>query len=106
MIVTVKNPEAVSPPRAGLPQSRKAEYPEPLQRKFGERRFVDLDPPRFLDYPGTELLLVGARDDVASELGIRLHPKHQNLQSAAIFTQLKMERDVHPLDALTTGKWA
>jgi len=105
LIVTVKNPEASSPPQAGLPPSRKPAYPESVIRKFGDRRFVDLDPPGFLDYPGTELVLVGAREDFKSELGIDLRPRHQSIKSAALFTRLGMEKDVHPLEPLTTGEW-
>jgi hypothetical protein len=106
LIVTVKNPEAGSPPQAGLPEFRKPEYPEKLKAKFGGRRFVDLDPPEFLDYPGTELVIVGAWPDPATELGIDLRPKRQTLKSADIFRKLKMEKDIHPLAPLTVGEWA
>jgi hypothetical protein len=106
IIVTVKNPEAASPPRTGLPSSRKPEYPAPLKRKFQNKRFVDLDPPDFLNYPGTELVLIGASADAASELGIQLHPRRKREKSADTFTELRLEPDLHPIEPLTTGKWA
>jgi hypothetical protein len=106
IIVTVKNPDANSPPEAGLPEYRKPEYPKKLMEKFGERRFVDLDPPDFLDYPGTELVLVGVHPDPQRELGVGLQPKRETLARADIFRKLKLEKDVHPLKPLTTGEWA
>jgi hypothetical protein len=106
LIVTVKNPEADSPPRAGLPEYRKPDYPKELKQKFEGKRFVDLDPPELLDYPGTELVLVGARPDPTNELGIALRPKRESLGSADIFRKLKLEKDMHPLAPLTVGEWA
>ena len=106
IIVTVKNPEATSPPRMGLPLSRKPEYPASLKRKFQNKRFVDLDPPDFLNYPGTELVFIGASADATSELGIQLHPRRKREKTADTFTELKLEPELHPTEPLTTGKWA
>ena len=106
LIVTVKNPEADSPPQAGLPEYRKPDYPKDLKEKFDRKRFVDLDPPEFLDYPGTELVLVGARPDPTNELDVELRPKRESVKSADIFRKLKLEKDVHPLAPLTVGEWA
>ncbi|HEV7676149.1 MAG TPA: hypothetical protein VGQ12_16585 [Candidatus Angelobacter sp.] len=105
LIVTVKNPDVDSPPEAGLARTRKAAYPHRLKSKFGDKRFVDLDPPDFLDYPGTELVLVGASFNPAHELGLKLRARRES-ERADIFTELKMERDVHPAEPLLTGKWA
>lgn len=49
-IVTVKNPQAPSPPGVGLPGPGKAKLPADLQERFHGRRFAPLDPPRFLDH--------------------------------------------------------
>ena len=57
----MKNPEAASPPQAGLGK-QKAKYPEYLQETFHGRRFISTDPVEFLDYDGSELLLIGAHD--------------------------------------------
>jgi hypothetical protein len=106
IIVTVKNPKMDSPPQAGLPEMKKPKYPATLQRNFSGKRFTNLDPPEFLDYPGTELVLVGVPADVTRELGIKLHPRHKDEETAAIFSQLKMEKDLHPTAPLISGKWA
>lgn len=108
LIVTVRNPDAPAPPdrpRAGLPPSQRPEYPEALWAAFGDRRFTKLDPPDFLDYPGTELVLIGASPDVTRELGIALPTKRESRRSADVFTELGMERDVHPAEPLLTGQW-
>jgi hypothetical protein len=105
LIVTVRNPEADAPPQVGLPSGRRARYPEDLQRRFGDRRFAPLDPPEFLDHPGTELVLVGTSADPRAELGIELEPEPETPESADLFTELGMERDLHPLGPLLTGAW-
>jgi hypothetical protein len=105
LIVTVRNPDAPAPPRAGLPPPRRPDYPDALREKFAGRRFTNLDPPDFLDYPGTELVLIGAGPDVTRELSLSLHPRRESEQSADTFTLLGMERDLHPLEPLLTGEW-
>jgi hypothetical protein len=44
-------------------------YPDELQARFGDKRFVPLDP-MFLDYEGAELVLIGAEDGVRPELAV------------------------------------
>jgi hypothetical protein len=105
LIATVRNPEAPAPPQAGMPPSRHPDYPNALREKFAGRRFTNLDPPDFLDHPGTELILIGASPDVTRELGLSLHPRRETERSADIFTLLGMERDLHPLEPLLTGEW-
>jgi hypothetical protein len=105
-VISVKNPEAPSPPALGLDESRKARFPKALLERFRGRRFINVDPPEFLDYEGAELLLIGATNDVRAELGIELHPQHESEASAAIFSDLKIERSVHPIEPLVSGKWA
>jgi hypothetical protein len=105
-VVSVKNPEAPSPPGLGLDESRKARFPKALLERFGGRRFISVDPPELLDYEGAEILLIGARKDVHAELGIDLQPQHESEASAAIFRDLKIERSLHPIAPLLSGKWA
>jgi hypothetical protein len=38
--------------------------------RFGDRRFISVDDPRFLDYEGAEIVLIGAAEDVDAELGV------------------------------------
>lgn len=44
-------------------------FPEELQARFGDKRFLPLEPV-FLDYEGAELVLIGAEDEVRPELAI------------------------------------
>ena len=104
-IVSVKNPEAPSPPGMGLQETRRAAFPKDLQERFRGRRFIPVDPPEFLDYEGAEILLVGARQDVSAELGIKLDPEQETESTAEIFRDLKLERSLHPLTPLFKGSW-
>lgn len=44
-------------------------YPAHLREKFAGRRFLSLSTTEFMDYDGAELLLIGAKDEIAEELG-------------------------------------
>jgi hypothetical protein len=104
-VVAVKNPEAPSPPGMGLDETRRARFPKHLQERFRGRRFIPVDPPEFLDYEGAEILLVGARQDVYAELGVKLDFEQETATTAEIFRDLKMERSLHPLTPLFKGQW-
>jgi hypothetical protein len=105
-VISVKNPDAPSPPGVGLDPSRRARYPKKLRERFGERRFIDADPPELLDYEGAEILLIGASGDPYRELGVKLEAMHESAARAQIFADLKLEKDVHPVTPLIEGKWA
>jgi hypothetical protein len=104
-IIAVKNPEAPSPEGVGLNETRRARLPKALAERFRGRRFIPVSPPDFLDYEGGEIVLVGARANVAEELGIDLEPAHETAATAEIFRDLKLEESVHPLTPLFEGKW-
>lgn len=103
-IITIKNPTGSSPQGMGLPAEEKADLPEHLQNRFQERRFVPADPPEFLDYPGVELILIGASSDISAELGIELDPATETADTAEILNDLRM-RNRHPIEPLFTGEW-
>jgi hypothetical protein len=105
-ILAVKNPEAPSPPGAGLDEAQRARYPPELRERFGGRRFASADPPELLDYPGAEIVLVGASQDVSAELGVRLERDRETEATADIFRDLGVEKSLHPLTPLFEGKWA
>jgi hypothetical protein len=105
-IISVKNPEAPSPPGTGLDERRRAHFPAELRERFKGRRFIAVDPPDFLDYEGAEILLIGASPDVEEELGLRLNPERETEATAEIFNDLRIEKSVHPLAPLFKGKWA
>lgn len=104
-VISVKNPEKPSPRGAGLGEEREADYPERLQEWFGDRRFVAVDPPDFLDHEGAEVILVGATGNVSRELGIELDPQRETEGTAEIFEDLRMAKSHHPVEPLFKGKW-
>lgn len=104
-IITIKNPEASSPEGMGLPAEEKVDLPEHLQSRFQERRFVTAEPTEFLDYPGVELILIGASADISEELGIELDPASETEDTAEILNDLRMRKSRHPIKPLFTGEW-
>jgi hypothetical protein len=104
-IITVKNPDVDAPPGIGLPEEGRAELPRRLRERFHGRRFVPVDPPDFLDREGAEFVLIGADEDVFEELGVRLSPEHETLETAELFNDLRMKRSEHPLRPLFEGRW-
>lgn len=105
-LLSVKNPQAASPPSVGLDEERKAEFPEELQERFGGRRFVAVDPPDFLDHQGAEVLLMGSADDPGEDLGVDLDPERETEETSDLFNELKVARERHPVEPLLAGKWA
>lgn len=66
-IISVKNP-AVSV--SGFPDE-KPEYPKKLQRMFADKRWIDVNDPRLLNYENAQLLLIGAHASL-EQTGIEL----------------------------------
>jgi len=92
-------------PGVGLPEENRAHLPQRLRQRFHGRRFVPVDPPDSLDREGAEFVLIGADEDVFEELGVRLDPEHETLETAELFNDLRMERSAHPLKPLFEGRW-
>ncbi len=103
-LLSIKNPEADSPPGIGLEAEQKANFPPELQERFGSRRFLPAVPPDFLDHEGAELLLMGSAED--HELDVDLDPERETEETADIFKELKLAREGHPVEPLLAGKWA
>ncbi len=102
--LSIKNPQASTPPGVGLPEERKPEYPPELQEEFRERRFEREDP-RLLDFPGTELIVVAARLDPEAAYGISLPAEHEDQRHADIIRKLHMDKSRHPVRPLFEGRW-
>lgn len=114
-VISVKNPETTNPSYAGLPDNEKVTYPTHLLEKFGSRRFVSLSSTEFIDYEGAELLFIGAKKDIAEELG----ESGKELEELAdfeikeivpltaeriIYEELHLEKEVLPSEPLH-GLW-
>ena len=104
-IVTVKNPQAPSPPGVGLPGPGKARLPAELQARFHGRRFAPLDPPDFLDLPGAELVLIGAAHDASEELHVDLDAEVERAARDTIFDDLRIGRQERSTAPLFAGEW-
>jgi hypothetical protein len=88
-VIAVRNPDTSAPPGAGLPEHRRAQYPRELHDRFAWRRFIPANPPVLLDYPGAELVLIGAAEDASRELGIKLDPDAAPLEQTELFNALR-----------------
>ena len=102
--ISVKNPQAPTPPGVGLRKEEEAAYPKALQKEFRGRRFETEDV-RLLDYPGAEFVIIGARLDPERELGIELEADQESPDTADIFRKLHIDRSRHPVEPLLQGEW-
>ncbi|CAG8816712.1 29632_t:CDS:2, partial [Racocetra persica] len=57
-LISIKNPQATTPPRVGLSTKQKVKFPPSLQVKLANYSFAPLTTSEFLDYEGVELLLI------------------------------------------------
>lgn len=92
-IISVRNPSVNVP---GFPDAR-PDYPKTLQNKFADKRWIDIDDPRLLDYENAQLLLVGAHKDLSDE-EIDITGK------ADLFKTLGLKKREWPTEALQEGK--
>jgi hypothetical protein len=106
-IISVKNPEVKVPGfTAFSSEDRKPEYAKHLKEKFGDKRWIDVEQPDFLNYENTQLLLIGARKkNVEEELGIDLDEEKETQRSADLFKELKVRKEQVPLKPLLKGKF-
>lgn len=104
-VISVRNPDAPSPPRAGLRGEQRAELPRELAERFGNRRFADVEPPDFLDHEGAEFVLIGAREEASEELGIDLSPEEEDRESADVCRDLRGQCAGRRAEPLFTGQW-
>jgi hypothetical protein len=104
-IISIRNPDKAAPPRAGLPQRDRAEYPKKLKQVFRDRKFADADPPDFLDHEGAEFLMIAASENPEEELGIHLDTDKETRDSADIFRDLRLHTSEHPIEPLFKGEW-
>jgi hypothetical protein len=92
-IATVLNPAARVPARLARVATREPDLPPEVMERFGDRRFVPLEPPELLDHAGIHLVLIGAARDVATELDLDLNAALERDTRALVFD------DVTSLDA-------
>jgi hypothetical protein len=104
-IVSIKNPDIQVPGYSAF-LKRKPDYPNSLKKKFGDRRWINVDDPMLLDYENTQLLLIGARkENVEEELGIDINEEKESARTAELFNDLKIRKEQVPLKPLFKGKF-
>jgi hypothetical protein len=104
-IISVKNPDTQIPGFKAF-EKRKPQYPESIQKEFGERRWINVEDPNLLNYENTQLLLIGARKKgVEEELGIDLNEEKETANTAELFKELKIRKDQLPLKPLLKGEF-
>lgn len=101
-VISVKNPKASTPRGVGLEHEQKADLPQSLQEKFKARRFIDVDPPKLLDYVGVELLLISTSESMRS-LGVEFDAAERDADY--VFQALHLERSKEAERALAGGRW-
>jgi len=84
-IATVLNPAARVPARLARVATREPDLPPELMERFGDRRFVPLEPPELLDHAGIHLVLIGAARDVGTELDLDLNTALERDTRAPVF---------------------
>jgi hypothetical protein len=81
--------------------------------RFGDKRWVPLDPPSFLDFKGTELVIIGASDDLKAELG-KTGEQLEKLEEAdvalgltdeTVFEELHLDKSRNLPEPLVEGEW-
>lgn len=105
-ILSVKNPQTASPPGTGLQDDQQAGYPQKLQQQFDEGRFINAQSPDFLDYEGTELILISSQSNPSQEPGLHQDAQPETEETAEILNNLRMRKSRHPIQPLFTGEWA
>jgi hypothetical protein len=95
---------ANAPEGLGLEEGRKAEFPQELPARFGDRKWVGADLPEFLDSEEAELLLI-VGDVRGEELSIDLDPQPEDEQTAEVFQDLHLEKSERSVKPLVEGTW-
>ena len=104
-IVSVKNPDIQIPGFKAF-EKRKPQYPENIKKEFGDRRWINIEDPKLLNYENTQVLLIGARKkDIEQELGINLNEEKETENTAELFKELKVRRGQVPLKPLLKGEF-
>ncbi|EIW66815.1 hypothetical protein M231_01418 [Tremella mesenterica] len=108
------NADAGSNPRAAsLPKEKRASYSTELQELFKNRRFIPANPPAFLSYTGTELLIISSPHELEESLGVHGDQVEKDLDEVAAvekvgveaaLKELRMSKEDTEIEALE-GAW-
>jgi hypothetical protein len=107
LVLTVLDPAFDARPADALTARSAAEDPDPpcVGDADPGRRFLPADPPHMLDREGCNLILIAAGIAPEESLDAHLVPDEQPPERAAIFRDLAMSPEEHPMEPLVTGQW-
>jgi len=105
-ILAVKNPDMMFKREGSKPK-----YPPKLANLFDQKRWIPANPPELLDHRGTEVLFIGAREDLKEEFGATGAKveemeklEHYKINDDKLFMELRLNKAEIPTDPLH-GKW-
>jgi len=106
-IISVKNPNVTVPGYAAFSdENRKPDYPKHLKESFGNKRWIDVEDSKLLNYENTQLLLIGARKEhVEEELGININEERETEKSADLFKELKIRKEQIAVKPFIQGRF-
>jgi len=115
-VVSVKNPD-VQGPGSFLRTSKNVHYPPEVKNLLNSTKtgnplkFAPLDP-KLIDYEGSELLFIGAAEDIKAELGEAgeyieelEEVDARKISSDKIWKELHLSKAAHPTEPVLRGKW-
>jgi len=111
-IISVKNPERSRKGSGFQGLNKKAKFPEHLQDIFHGLSWSPVDPTEFLEYENSEILFIGASDNLIEEFGktgeiIEKEEKEdvKKITKDSLFKELQLSKKEHPPEPLFNGRW-
>jgi hypothetical protein len=104
-IITVRNPIMPSPEQAAPEPKEKYQFSSAEEEKiFRGKRFASADPVELLDYAGVGFELVSASGDLQAEFDLELNAEREDIRSAELFRELRLEQSKPPVAPLFREK--
>lgn len=102
-VISIKNPHHEG--NKGLPKEERANYPEKLQRAFGDYKFTPLRDLEYLRYKGAEILLIDDKSGDEEFMTDEIKKALDSFPHKKIEKELKLDRANVSKDPLKTGQW-
>ncbi|UJR25012.1 hypothetical protein I4U23_006373 [Adineta vaga] len=107
--LAVKNPKKKSPPAAGLTSDEKAEFPQDIQKKFGDYQWLPAEP-AMLDVLGCEMVWIGSstgdHEELLEELSKEIEEENDpETLASEVMKDIQLDEKQHPIQPLIDGQW-
>ncbi len=86
-------------------ESPRPHFPEDLKVQMKDQRILYDNLPTLLNYENSRLAIFKESDFDIKTLKPRLHPMADTPRTADIFGDLKLEREIYPVEPLFRGEW-